>query len=318
APRHGGDAGETGTSAIRRATLRVAHQRVRHGVGQLPATRLGNGSPARAIEHERAWRCPAHRHRRIMRLLLLASALFVAVPLGLGGAEPSDPYFEIKDRLYRRRGDGRVVPMIPPVGEKLRVIIDTDAHNEIDDVWALALALLSPERFDIVGFVAANYDNDNEGAGPRSIETSAATIREVMARCGVEGRYPVKLGSPPMRYRFEPSKSEGVDFIVERAMAATPEDPLWIIGLGAATNLASAYLQEPRIADRVIMFWHGRTEWPHKANNFNVHGDVRAAQILFQSDIPLVLFDTGGHLSCPMEESSAWAKHSELGRYLHD
>src|SRR5690606_37600950 len=95
-------------------------------------------------------------------------------------------------------------------------------------------------------------------------------------------------------------------------------DPLWIIGLGAATNLASAYLQEPRIADRVIMFWHGRTEWPHKANNFNVHGDVRAAQILFQSDIPLVLFDTGEHLSCPMEESSAWAKHSELGRYLHD
>ena len=34
-------------------------------------------------------------------------------------------------------------------------------------------------------------------------------------------------------------------------MKASKEDPLWIIGLGAATNIASAYLKEPAIADRI-------------------------------------------------------------------
>jgi len=32
------------------------------------------------------------------------------------------------------------------------VIIDSDAKNEIDDQWAIGLAILSPERFEIEGF----------------------------------------------------------------------------------------------------------------------------------------------------------------------
>lgn len=38
----------------------------------------------------------------------------------------------------------RPVPELPGVGEKIRVIIDTDAANEIDDLYALALALVMP------------------------------------------------------------------------------------------------------------------------------------------------------------------------------
>ena len=41
-----------------------------------------------------------------------------------------------------------------------------------------------------------------------------------------------------MQYNFLPSPSEGVDFIIEKARASTPDDPLWIIGLGAATDMA--------------------------------------------------------------------------------
>lgn len=229
-----------------------------------------------------------------------------------------DSYRTRREHVNQRDATRRSVPSIPPKEQKLRVIIDADAHNEIDDVWAIALALLSPERLQIEGFVAANYDNENEGAGPRSVATSAATIHTLLEKAGLAGQIPVKPGSPPMRYQFEPSESEGVDFIVERAMASTPEDPLWIVGLGAATNLASAYLKEPRIADRVVVFWHGRTEWPQKAVNFNVHGDVRAARILFHSDLSFVLFDTGSRLFCPMEESAAWVKTGELGRFLHE
>ncbi len=212
--------------------------------------------------------------------------------------------------------ESRPVPMIPPAGARLRVIIDSDAKNEIDDQWAIALAILSPERFEIEGFVGANFDN--ERGGPDSVAASVAEIETVLDKAGMAGRWPVLAGSDPMRYQYEPSESPGVDFIIERARAGTSEDPLWVVGLGAATDMASALLKAPDIVDRVIAFWHLRTRWPERCYNFNVIGDVRAARLLFHTPLSFVLFDTGTYLRCPMAESAERvAPYGELGRYLH-
>lgn len=227
-------------------------------------------------------------------------------------------YRQTKATISKRDARLRKVPQIPPKGQPIRVIFDTDAKNEIDDIWALALVVLSPERFKIEGFVAANFDNERPEAGPGSIEASFKEVNTILDKAGLTGKYPVLHGSPPMRYKFEPSESEGVDFIIDKAMQSTPEDPLWIVGLGAATDIASAYLKEPRIAERVVVFWHFRTRWPEKCWNFNVIGDVRAARIVFHSDLSFVLFDTGTHLYCPMEESQQYLSCGELGKYLHE
>lgn len=54
-------------------------------------------------------------------------------------------------------------------------------------------------------------------------------------------------------------------------------------------------------------------------HNFNVFGDPIAARTLIHLPMPLVLFDTGGHLSCPMEESArAVRPFGEIGEYLHE
>lgn len=211
----------------------------------------------------------------------------------------------------------RRVPVIPPSNQRIRVIIDSDAKNEIDDQYAIALAILSPERFAIEGFVGANFDN--ERGGPDSIEKSVREIELILDKAGMAGRWPVLHGSHPMQYRNVPSESEGVDFIIEHAMAGSPDDPLWVVGLGAATDMASAYLKEPRIVERVVAFWHLRTRWPEKCYNFNVFGDVRATRTLFHSPLSFVLFDTGTYLTCPMEESERMVKpYGALGCYLHD
>jgi len=250
--------------------------------------------------------------RWILALALAMLALWTAAPTR------ADEYRQRRDAVQSRQAADRKVPQIPARDQRIRCIIDTDAKNEIDDVWAVSLALLCPDRFQIEGFVAANYDNSVEDAGPRSVEGSAGVIETLLEKAGLQGKIPVKRGSPPLRYQFEPSESEGVDFIVERAMASTPNDPLWVIGLGAATDIASAYLKEPRIADRVVVFWHFRTRWPEKCWNFNVIGDVRAARLVFHSDLSFVLFDTGTHLYCSMEESQKWCEFGELGKYLHE
>jgi inosine-uridine nucleoside N-ribohydrolase len=209
----------------------------------------------------------------------------------------------------------RKVPVIPAKGKKIRVIIDSDAKCEIDDQWALSLAFLSPERFDIVGLIGATYIS----GGPASIDKSCQEIDTIMKLADLGDRYPIYKGALPMRYPYVPSVSEGVDFIIREAMAATPEDPLWIIGLGAPTDIASAFLREPRIADRVVVFWHLRTQWPDKCVNFNVFGDPHATRILFHSPLSFVLFDTGTDLTCPMPESEREVRSKgELGRYLHD
>ena len=213
--------------------------------------------------------------------------------------------------------ENRKVPVIPDKDLQIRVVIDSDAKNEIDDQWAIALAILSPERFEIEGFIGANFDNRR--GGPDGIEKSVREIETVLDKAGMAGRWPVVHGSHPMRYQFEPSPSEGVDFIIERAMAGTPEDALWVVGLGSSTDIASAFLQEPRIADRVVVFWHFRTRWPEKCYNFNVIGDVRAARTVFHSPLSFVLFDTGTYLRCPMEESERMVMpYGDLGRYLHE
>jgi len=231
--------------------------------------------------------------------------------------EVGKKYRMLRSKIQATDFGHRRVPVIPPKGQPIRVIIDTDTRNEIDDVWAVALAILSPERFRIEGFVAANFDN--ERGGPDGVEQSAREIETILSKAGMAGRYPVKHGSHPMRYQYEPSESEGVDFIIERAVAGTPNNPLWVVGLGASTDIASAYLKEPSIADRVVVFWHFRTRWPNKCYNFNVIGDVRAARLVFHSPLSFVLFDTGTYLRCPMSESERYMKPcGELGRYLHE
>lgn len=210
----------------------------------------------------------------------------------------------------------RVIPELPTPDEKIRVIIDTDAACEIDDLYAIALAILSPEKFEIEGFVAAHW---GDSGGPSGIERSYDLINTVLEKAGMAGQFPVKRGSHPFRYSSVPEPSEGVDFIIERAMASSSEDPLWIISLGACTDVSAAYLQEPEIKDRVRVLWHGRTLWPRVCTNFNVTNDLKAVRILFGSEMPFVLFDTGTHIYCPMELSKEKiASQGELGKYLHE
>jgi inosine-uridine nucleoside N-ribohydrolase len=151
------------------------------------------------------------------------------------------------------------------------------------------------------------------------VEKSVREIELVLEKAGMSGKWPVKSGSDPMQYQFKPSESEGVDFIIERAMAGTADDPLWVVGLGSSTDMASALLKAPEIIDRVVVFWHFRTRWPEKCYNFNVFGDVRAARLLFHSPASFVLFDTGTYLRTPVEETEKRLKPcGELGAYLHE
>jgi inosine-uridine nucleoside N-ribohydrolase len=196
------------------------------------------------------------------------------------------------------------------------VIIDSDMANEVDDQYALALALGMPERFRIEAIVAAHF---GDGGGSDGIDKSITETERVLERAGMVGKIPIKRGIDPLQYVDRVPTSSGVDFIIERARASAAEDPLWLVLLGPATDAAAALLRAPDIRDRLVVFWHGRTQWPVRAWNFNAYNDTRAVRAIFRLPCRLVLFDTGTYLRIPAEETQRrFAPLGPLGAYLHE
>ncbi|MFN7139875.1 MAG: nucleoside hydrolase, partial [Limisphaerales bacterium] len=208
-------------------------------------------------------------------------------------------------------------PVAPwPPKFPVRMIIDTDADNEIDDQYAVALALGFPNKIKIEGFVVAHF---GDFGGPSGIEKSKQELERVLDRAGMAGKFPIKRGAHPIRYKEQVESSEGIDFIIEQARKSTPEDPLWLVLLGPATDGAVALLKDPSIADRLIIFWHGRTEWPARAWNYNTINDIKAAQLLFELPCRFVLFDTGTYLRMSAEETKRrYEPLGPLGAYLQE
>jgi purine nucleosidase len=208
-----------------------------------------------------------------------------------------------------------VAPWPPPPGP-LRLIIDTDTGNEIDDQYAIALALGEPERLHLEGIVAANF---GETGGVAGIDKSYQEIQQVLEKAGMSGKVPVKRGADPLIYRDQQVHAEGVDFIIEKARSATPETPLWLVLLGPATDAAAALLKDPTIADRLVVFWHGRTQWPLRCWNFNAYNDILAARLLFELPSRFILFDTGTYLRIDADEGMRrFGSLGPLGAYLQE
>ena len=221
-------------------------------------------------------------------------------------------------RNFDREAVERIVPQLPSPDKKLRLLIDTDAANEIDDLYAVILALATPERFEIEGFVATHYAAHS---GPDGIDKSYAQILELLEVAGAAGKFDVRKGGHPMQYVRTPSQSAGADLIIERAYQGNADNPLWVVGLGAATNLASALLIEPSISERVRYVFHARSHmtWPERSVQFNVKNDILSARYLLDSNVPLVWFDTGTNLTRSISETEAKiAPLGRLGKYLHD
>lgn len=84
-------------------------------------------------------------------------------------------------------------------------------------------------------------------------------------------------------------ESEAASNLVKTALAYTPEKPLYVISIGAITNVASALLLEPEIRDRIVIVWLGGTahHWPDN-REFNLAQDVAAARVVFGNGAAVV------------------------------
>lgn len=122
----------------------------------------------------------------------------------------------------------------------------------------------------------------------------------------------------------EPVESEAVEHLIASAKTATVDDPLHVVAIGAATNVAAALLLAPEIIETVAVSWtagYPTTVMDIVQPSFNMEQDVLASQLLFDSGVPLVYlpgFHVGAQLSLSLPEVESWVRgKGAIGDYLH-
>ena len=174
-----------------------------------------------------------------------------------------------------------------PETKRVRIIIDTDCKNEADDQFALVHHLLTP-MLDIRGIIAAHFESSASIYGAhQTVHASYAEIRRVLDLMPSEDRYPVVLGADrPMPDESTAIPSAGTELIIQEALR-DDERPLYVALLGTATDLASALVIAPEIAEHITAIWIGGGSYPNGEWEFNMAQDLHAANVLLSSQADL-------------------------------
>lgn len=240
--------------------------------------------------------------------------------------------------------------LTPPIGP-VEVVLDTDVTNEVDDQFAIAWALLRPERLRLRALHACPYSlgahlltdpgflTDAERTHLRDVAARAEAMPVVSAAEGVEraaqecrellrlaGRADVPVVDGSRSFLADertPVASDSVDSLLALAHEER-EGPLYVLAIGCATNVASALLVDPSIAERVVVVWTSAypSFWPRQNSSFNLAQDIPAARVLLDSGVPHVYlpgYYVGEQLRTSAAELDAHVRgRGPLGAHLVD
>ncbi len=188
-------------------------------------------------------------------------------------------------------------------GRKIPVIYDTDICDDIDDTWALALLLQSPE-FDVKLVVTAVGNTVSKAktvakfleiAGRTDIPIGIGVQQSKGSHRQDEWAKDYKLSSYPGKI-YE----DGVKALIDTVMNSRRR--IRIIAVGPLPNIADALDREPRIAEKSqFVGMHGSVRVGYGGNEkisaeYNVKASVKAAQKVFSAPWPITItpLDTCG------------------------
>ena len=186
---------------------------------------------------------------------------------------------------------------------KIPCILDTDIGGDIDDTWALAMLLRSPE-LDLRLVVS---DTGNTVYRARV----AAKLLEIAGRTDVPVGVGIRqdVGSGPQAPWVEGYEldsypgtihEDGVGALIE-AIMASPES-VTLICIGPVPNIAAALEQEPRIAENArFVGMHGSVRLGYGGSRkvdaeYNVRADAAACRAAFAApwEVTITPLDTCG------------------------
>jgi len=221
---------------------------------------------------------------------------------------------KLTDQLRMRR-------LEPPTG-KVRMVLDTDTYNEVDDQFALTYAIKSKEKIELEAVYAAPFHNERSQSPGEGMELSYDEILKILGMLKVDSNnFAYKGSTNYLKNINEPEESDAVRDLIDRAMKSDDDDPLYVVAIGAITNIASAMLIEPEIIKKIVVVWLGGNAlfWDN-TTEFNLSQDILSARIVFDSGVPLIQIPCAGvttHLLTTISELEQYIDgKSEIGTYL--
>ncbi|MCG9129541.1 nucleoside hydrolase [Candidatus Poribacteria bacterium] len=214
----------------------------------------------------------------------------------------------------------RIQNLQPPEGS-VRMILDTDTYNEIDDQFAVVHALLSPDELNVEAIYAAPFHNNRSKDAEDGMVKSFDEILRLLSFLNVESDGFAFRGSTAFLSNIDsPVESDATTDLINRALSDSNE-PLYVVAIGAITNVASAILIEPEIIKNIVVVWLGGNPlyWPH-TREINLAQDVLGARVVLDSGVPFVHLPARGvvsHLLTTVSEMERYVQgRGRIGDYL--
>jgi inosine-uridine nucleoside N-ribohydrolase len=141
-------------------------------------------------------------------------------------------------------------------------------------------------------------------------------------RLGMAAHPPLFEGSSvPLKDDKTPILNPGVEFIIQASKQFSSGNRLTILTIGAATDVASAILEDPTIVNRIRVVAMAFTSWPDGKNEFNVANDPKAWQAILNSDVPVAIGSGNvcrADLSLSLDEARELAgNRGPVGQWLY-
>ena len=225
--------------------------------------------------------------------------------------------------FYHERDDTNILNLLKARKGKVRAVLDTDTYNEIDDQFALVQMMLSSDRIKVEAIYPAPFSmNDRSDHPGKGMELSYDEILRCLERINISPEGLVHKGvTEYIGAKKESIDAPAVDDLINKANAGSKEDPLYVIAIGAISNVSSALLKAPEIKDKIVVVWLGGNAlyWPH-SYDYNLKQDVGGTQVLFDCGVPLVMVPCAGvttHLTSTVPEVEKYIEpHGEIGKFL--
>lgn len=107
--------------------------------------------------------------------------------------------------------------------------------------------------------------------------------------------------------------SEGVAEIIRQARAASPQEPVYIVSIGAPTNVATALMVDPTIVSKIVLLWDATWGLENRervvTGSLNFGEDLVASRVVHESNVRMLYFPgfpSGQTLQLSQPEVEAW------------
>ena len=171
---------------------------------------------------------------------------------------------------------------------KKKVVLDTDAFNEIDDQYAIAYCYLS-ERIDLLSVHAALFVHNPDDSTEKGMLQSYEEAKKVLSLTDPDYKTPVLKGCTETIDKTGAFvESEATDRLIE--IARESDEIIYVLAIGTGTNVASSLMKDPSIKDKICVIWLACNQLHvNTPIDYNLEQDYKAGQILFDSGVPLMI-----------------------------